>query len=150
MSTTSEAAAVRVLVVDDEPAIRLLCRVNLEASGMEVFEAEDGEAALSAARRHSPDLILLDVMMPSRDGWDVARKLTEAQGPPIVFLTALADDSARVKAYEHGAVGYILKPFDPVALAEFVKRTISRINRGELEALRHTIFSSGGDLHVES
>lgn len=153
MNVTPRAPAapgVRVLVVDDEDAIRLLCRVNLEASGIEVFEAEDGESALAAAQEHRPDLILLDVMMPARNGWDVAHQLIEVDGPPVVFLTALADESARVKAYEHGGVGYILKPFDPVELADYVEKTIDRITRGELESLRHAILASDGSPHVES
>jgi DNA-binding response OmpR family regulator len=138
-----------VLVVDDEAAIRLLCRVNLEASGMEVVEAEDGRTALEAARRRRPDLVLLDVMMPALNGWDVARELAETgSSPPIVFLTALADSSARVKAYEHGGVGYILKPFDPVGLATLVETTIAQLGRGEEEALRHAILEGGGGLSV--
>ena len=67
----------RVLVVDDEQSIRLLCQVNLGASGIGVLEADDGETALELARREQPDLILLDVMMPGLDGWSVARELAE-------------------------------------------------------------------------
>jgi DNA-binding response OmpR family regulator len=142
--------AIRVLVVDDEDAIRLLCRVNLEASGMEVFEAGDGRTALAAAREHEPDLVLLDVMMPALNGWDVSLELAESRpSPPVVFLTALADSTARVKAYEHGGVGYILKPFDPVGLATLVETTIARLARGEEEALRSAILEGDGRARVE-
>lgn len=144
--TARRGAAFRVLVVDDEAAIRLLCRVNLEASGMEVVEASDGLAGLAAAEEHRPDVVLLDVMMPALNGWDVARELLErGSTTPIIFLTALADQSARVKAYEHGGVGYILKPFDPVALAEYVQSAVSRIERGERNDLRRSILEGGGE-----
>jgi DNA-binding response OmpR family regulator len=138
----------RVLVVDDEAAIRLLCRVNLETSGIEVLEADDGLTALAAAREDRPDLVLLDVMMPALNGWDVARELAEGQpGLPIIFLTALADASARIKAYEHGGVGYVLKPFDPIGLADLVETTIARVRNGEQEALRKAILEGGGGIN---
>jgi CheY-like chemotaxis protein len=80
--------ATRVLVIDDEAPIRLLCRVNLEAEGMEVLEAADGPSGLATARAETPDVILLDVMMPGLDGWRVAEELLDdesTQGIPIVF-----------------------------------------------------------------
>ena len=85
--------ALRVLVIDDEAPIRLLCRVNLEAEGMEVLEAANGTAGLEQARAATPDVILLDVMMPGLDGWSVAEQLLDderTEGIPIVFLTARA------------------------------------------------------------
>ena len=72
----------RVLVIDDEAPIRLLCRVNLEAEGMEVLEAADGPTGLEEARREKPDVILLDVMMPALDGWRVAEHLLDDASPP--------------------------------------------------------------------
>src|SRR5207249_12249962 len=90
---TAEERAPRVLVIDDEPPIRLLCRVNLEAEGMEVLEAADGPSGLESARTSMPDVILLDVMMPGLDGWQVAEELLEDErtsGIAIVFLTARA------------------------------------------------------------
>ena len=81
----------RILVIDDEAPIRLLCRVNLEAAGMEVREASDGVVGLAAAQDEPPDAILLDVMMPGMDGWQVLEGLLEderTQEIPIVFLTA--------------------------------------------------------------
>ena len=83
-----------VLVIDDEPPIRLLCRVNLEAEGMPVLEAGDGPSGLEAARSETPDVILLDVMMPGLDGWGVAEALLEDERTaeiPIIFLTARAE-----------------------------------------------------------
>ena len=84
----------KVLVIDDEAPIRLLCRVNLEAEGMQVIEAADGPAGVDLARDESPDVILLDVMMPGLDGWQVAEELLDDEatsGIPIVFLTARAE-----------------------------------------------------------
>src|SRR6476620_6193637 len=85
------ATATRVLVIDDEAPIRLLCRVNLEAEGMDVLEAADGPSGLEKARAESPDVILLDVMMPGLDGWRVEEELLDdprTAAIPIVFLTA--------------------------------------------------------------
>ena len=127
-----------MLVVDDERSIRLLCRVNLLASGMEVLEASDGRAALELARQQRPDLVLLDVMMPDLDGWTVARELAadeQTREIPIVFLTARADPADRRLGEQLGGVGYVVKPFDPVTIGEFVEGVLVRIERGERDQL---------------
>jgi two-component system alkaline phosphatase synthesis response regulator PhoP len=129
----------KVLVIDDEAPIRLLCRVNLEAEGMEVVEAADGPAGLESARRDAPDVILLDVMMPGLDGWRVAEELLEDQatrGIPIVFLTARAELRDRARGLDLGGVDYVTKPFNPVELAPLVRDLIGRVDRGERDALR--------------
>jgi DNA-binding response OmpR family regulator len=129
----------RILVVDDEASIRLICRVNLDASGFEVVEAEDGETALSLARTERPDLILLDVMLPGIDGWDVARELAaapETREIPILFLSARSDRSDEERGHEVGGLGYIRKPFDPNELIDRVREVLERAERGEREALR--------------
>ena len=90
----------RVLVIDDEAPIRLLCRVNLEAEGMEVLEAGDGPSGLELAREQQPDVVLLDVMMPRLDGWRVAEELLEdvrTNEIPIIFLTARAEFRDRAR-----------------------------------------------------
>jgi CheY-like chemotaxis protein len=128
-----------VLVADDEPPIRLLCEVNLALAGMEVLKAVDGVEALEVARAQMPDVILLDLMMPRLDGWSVAAQLGDdekTRGIPIVFLTARATTADRRRAQELGALGYILKPFDPVRLAPLVAEVVSRSGRGELDELR--------------
>ena len=144
-STTQPArTARRVLVVDDERSIRLLCRVNLNASGMEVIEAADGREALERVRSERPDLVLLDVMMPEVDGWTVARELAadeKTREIPIVFLTARADPADRRLGQELGGVGYVVKPFDPVGIGDLVEETLGRIERGEREQLRRRISS---------
>jgi DNA-binding response OmpR family regulator len=129
----------RVLVVDDEAPIRLLCRVNLEAEGMEVLEAADGDAGLEAARAERPDVILLDVMMPGRDGWQVAEELLAddaTSGIPIVFLTARAEVKDRARGLDLGGIDYVTKPFNPLELAPLVRELLDRLDRGERETLR--------------
>ena len=129
----------RVLVIDDEGPIRLLCRVNLEAAGMEVTEAEDGVAGVEAARAQHPDVILLDVMMPGMDGWQVLEELLadeRTQEVPIVFLTARAELRDQARGLELGGVDYITKPFNPVELAPLVEELLERVERGEGEELR--------------
>ena len=129
----------RVLVIDDEAPIRLLCRVNLEAEGMEVLEAPDGRTGVEVARERSPDAILLDVMMPGLDGWGVAEELLRDDATrriPIVFLTARADVRDRVKGIDLGGVDYITKPFNPVELASLVREAVSAVEQGERETLR--------------
>jgi len=129
----------RVLVVDDEAPIRLLCRVNLEAEGMEVVEAPDGTSGLEKARADTPDVILLDVMMPGLDGWRVAEELLDddrTHSIPIVFLTARAELRDRARGIDLGGVDYVTKPFNPVELAPLVRDLLDRVSRGEREALR--------------
>jgi CheY-like chemotaxis protein len=106
-------AVTRVLVIDDEPPIRLLCRVNLEAEGMEVLEAWDGPGGLEQARAERPDVILLDVMMPGLDGFDtmrIIRQLDAYKQLPIVAVTAKAMAGDRERCLEAGANDYIAKP----------------------------------------
>jgi DNA-binding response OmpR family regulator len=128
-----------VLVIDDEAPIRLLCRVNLEAEGMPVLEAGDGPSGLEAARDGSPDVILLDVMMPGLDGWGVAEALLEDDRTadiPIIFLTARAEFRDRARGLDIGGVDYITKPFNPVELAPLVRALLDRLERGERDELR--------------
>jgi DNA-binding response OmpR family regulator len=129
----------RVLVIDDEAPIRLLCRVNLEAEGMEVLEAADGPSGLEKARAERPDVILLDVMMPGLDGWRVAEELLDDERTehiPIVFLTARAELRDRARGIDLGGVDYVTKPFNPVELAPLVRDLTSRVERGERDDLR--------------
>ena len=129
----------RVLVIDDEAAIRLLCRVNLEAEGMEVLEAGDGETGLELARSGRPDAILLDVMMPGVDGWRIAEELLSedvTSDIPILFVTARAELRDRARGLDIGGVEYVTKPFNPIELASLVQNLVNRLHRGERDELR--------------
>lgn len=135
----ADSARLLVLVADDEPPIRLLCEVNLAVAGMDVIQAADGEEAIELARSAAPDLILLDLMMPRVDGWTVAEELgadEKTRDIPIVFLTARTTPDDRRRAEKLGALGYVLKPFDPVRLAPLVAAVVERCARGEADALR--------------
>jgi len=139
----------RVLVIDDEAPIRLLCRVNLEAEGMEVLEASDGPTGLEKARNDEPDVILLDVMMPGLDGWQVAEELIDGETTsaiPIVFLTARAEARDRARGLDLGGIDYVTKPFNPVELAPLVLDLIDRVDRGEREELRREKIAELRDL----
>jgi DNA-binding response OmpR family regulator len=134
-----ENSMTRVLVIDDEAPIRLLCRVNLEAEGMKVIEAADGPSGLEQAREHTPDVVLLDVMMPGLDGWRVAEHLLEDERTneiPIIFLTARAEFRDRARGLDIGGVDYVTKPFNPLELAPLVRQLLARIERGERDELR--------------
>jgi DNA-binding response OmpR family regulator len=129
----------RVLVIDDEAPIRLLCRVNLEAEGIDVLEAADGPSGLEKARAEVPDVVLLDVMMPGLDGWRVAEELLDDERTaeiPIVFLTARAELRDRARGLDLGGVDYVTKPFNPVELAPLVRDLLERVAKGERDALR--------------
>jgi DNA-binding response OmpR family regulator len=133
-----------VLVIDDEAPIRLLCRVNLEAEGMKVLEAADGESGLRQARDERPDVILLDVMMPGRNGWEVAEELLadeRTSGIPIIFLTARAEVKDRARGIDLGGVDYVTKPFNPVELAPLVQDLVRRVEGGQRDELRREKFA---------
>jgi DNA-binding response OmpR family regulator len=142
----------KVLVIDDEAPIRLLCRVNLEAESMDVVEAADGEEGLALARAEKPDIVLLDVMMPGMDGWMVAERLLENEETsqiPLVFLTARAELRDRARGLELGGVDYITKPFNPVELASVVESLLERVRRGERDDLRREKIAELRDLLSE-
>jgi DNA-binding response OmpR family regulator len=129
----------RVLVADDEAAMRLLCRINLEAEGTEVLEATDGIGALALARELQPDVVILDVMMPGANGFDVAEELLRdprTQNVPIVFLSARAELRSQLRGIELGGFDYLTKPFDPSALGETLERVLQWAKRGDAEAYR--------------
>ena len=118
--------APRVLLIDDDAAIRMLCSVNLRALGIEVIEAEDGADGLELARRERPDLVLLDVSMPGLDGFQVAELVRchrKTRHIPLMFLSGEAENDARAR--ELGAIACLAKPFDPVALSSLIATTLN-------------------------
>ena len=116
-----------VLVADDDPDILALVRFRLERDGYEVLSAPDGETALDLAIARTPDLAVLDVMMPRLDGYEVTRKLRE-HGPtttiPIILLTARVQEPDLERGFEAGADDYVTKPFSPQALGERVQAAL--------------------------
>jgi len=138
-SASRATAEERILIVDDESAIRLVCRLNLDSVGFQTLEAADGETAVALARSEHPDLILLDVMLPGLNGWGVAEELAaspETREIPILFLSARADRSDEVRGHAVGGLGYITKPFDPEDMIQRVRDVLDRTERGERDALR--------------
>lgn len=129
----------RVLIVDDESAIRLICRLNLRSAGFDTLEASDGAAAIALAQAERPDLILLDIMLPEVDGWTVAEELAandETREIPVLFLSARSESADQMRGHETGGVGYITKPFDPLAMTKTVQSVLDRVRRGERDAMR--------------
>jgi DNA-binding response OmpR family regulator len=125
--------------VDDETAIRLICRLNLRSAGFDTLEASDGVSALALARAERPDLILLDIMLPELDGWSVAEELAandETREIPILFLSARSESGDQRRGHATGAVGYITKPFDPLEMTNTVREVLERIRRGERDEMR--------------
>ena len=113
----------RILVVDDEPSVRMLVRAVLEEEGHEVLLAEDGFAGLRMAESHRPDCVVLDVMMPGIDGHVVLQRLRASDGGldlPVVMLTAAADDEQAWRAWTEGVDYFLPKPFEPVELLRFL------------------------------
>jgi excisionase family DNA binding protein len=116
-----------VLIVDDDPRLREFVRVNLEAEGYEVREAGSAKEGLEALDQDSPDLVLLDVMMPQVDGWEMLQKLQERHGVgaiPVIMFSGKVDEQAAAEAASRGAQGFIGKPFDPRALIESTKQLL--------------------------
>ena len=132
----------RILVVDDEPDAIELIRFNLKASGYEVLTAEDGEEALAKARKFSPDMILLDVMLPEIDGLEVCkivRRDPATASLPIIMLTAKASEIDRVLGLEFGADDYVTKPFSPRELMLRVRNLLKRKESSKEEVERFQV-----------
>jgi excisionase family DNA binding protein len=116
-----------VLIVDDDEQVREYVRVNLEAEGYNVREAGNAEEGLRALEELQPDLVLLDVMMPQVDGWEMLRQLQAQHGDaiPVVMFSGKVDEAAAAEAAQRGAKGFIGKPFDPSQLIEKTKQLLS-------------------------
>jgi CheY-like chemotaxis protein len=113
----------RVLVIDDDPACRMLCSINLQFEGVIVLEAADGDQGLEQARSERPDLVVTDVRMPGLDGFQLAEALRRDERTrqiPLIFISAEKEPANAARARELGALAYLTKPFDPPALTSLV------------------------------
>lgn len=136
----------RILVVDDDKEIVRLVRAYLEQAGFQVLIAYDGEMALHILRRDRPDLIVLDLMLPDRDGWDITRLVRSDQSLaslPIIMLTARVEDTDKIVGLELGADDYITKPFNPREVVARVRSVLRRSQSGNSQSQRHVLQLAG-------
>ena len=126
----------KILVVDDEPNIVELARLYLKNEGYEVLTAGDGRAALDTIRQQPPDLVLLDIMLPGMDGWEVCKQVRQFSRVPIIMLTARGDDVDKIVGLELGADDYMVKPFNPREMVARVKAVLRRTDGGRSATTR--------------
>lgn len=137
--------AEKIMVIDDEETTVQLIAILLERRGYEVIKAYRAEDGLRKAYRSHPDLVLLDIMMPEMDGWEVCRRLRELSDVPIVFLTARSEIRDVVKGLEMGADDYIVKPYDN---DELVARVRAHLRRAPTPSISEELVFDGGDFRV--
>src|SRR6188508_1969637 len=128
----------KVLIADDEPDILEILKYNLSNDGYEVITAKDGDEALEKARRTLPDLVVLDMMMPKKNGVEVCQLLRSQAAfkeTLIIFLTALSDEGTQIKGLETGADDYISKPISPKVFLSRVNALFRRLNKTEIRTL---------------
>ena len=151
--------ASKILVVDDEKKIVDILKAYLERDGYQVIAAYDGRSALELARRYSPDLIILDLMLPEVSGWDVCRELRKESDVPVIMLTARDDTTDKIIGLELGADDYVTKPFDPKEIISRVRAVLRRsdvkpvskstINVGEIMIDTNKRLVRRGDWNIE-
>lgn len=126
----------RVLVVDDEPMVRNLLTRLLSMEGYDVLEADDGQAAIDLLTKEQPDLVLLDVMMPTRDGLDVLSELRRTSDVPVILVSALGGEADRVVGLKMGADDYVVKPFSAAELSARIESVLRRSRPAPAPAAR--------------
>ena len=136
----------KILVVDDEPTLVATLKYNLERDGFQVVTADDGESALNLARSHRPDLVLLDLMLPGLDGFEVCRILRRETQAPILMLTAKGDEIDKVVGLELGADDYVTKPF---SMRELIARVRALLRRADIRPESEREVLNSGDLSVD-
>jgi DNA-binding response OmpR family regulator len=132
----------RILVVEDEPDIRLLLRMVLEGSGHSVIEASDGDRAVARIAEERPDLVVLDVMLPGLDGWDVLAAMQSgglAPDTPVVMLSALSSEQDQLRAWEGGASDYVAKPFTREQILQAIEGALEPVAADERERRREAM-----------
>ena len=144
--------AKRILIVEEDGNIRELLRLYLEREGYEIFEAENGAVGLEQWKRCKPDMLLLDVMMPVMDGWEVCKKIREESDVPIIILTAKGETFDKVNGLEMGADDYIVKPLEMrevVARVRAVFRRLGPEETGKISFDKLTIDKQAYDLIID-
>jgi DNA-binding response OmpR family regulator len=124
-----EVAKRKILVVDDDPTMVKLINVNLKLNNYSVVEATSGEQALDVLSDEPLDLVVLDIMMPGVDGWEVLQRIrsnSETEEMPVILVTAKTQDSDVIRGWELGADEYVIKPFNPLLLVEVIKMVLDR------------------------
>ena len=149
----------KILVVDDEKKIVEILKAYLEKEGYQVITAYDGRSALELARSHSPDLIILDLMLPEVSGWDVCRELRQRSEVPVIMLTARDDTTDKIVGLELGADDYVTKPFDPKEITSRVRAVLRRsegksvvkaiLNVGDISIDTEKRLVRRGDINIE-
>lgn len=143
--TTDDTEQPKILVVDDHPASRMTAAALLAVEGYEVLEAENGPVALKMISESKPDVILLDVMMPGMDGFEVCRQLKQDEQTrliPVIFITALNDRRSRIRGIEAGGDDFLTKPFDRLELAARVKSLVrQKLLNEDLDHAEQVVFS---------
>ncbi len=138
----------KILLVDDDPNIRQLVNLYLEKEGFEVSMADRGDAALKAFRQSPPDLMLLDLMLPGMDGWEVCREVRKTSNLPIIMLTAKDETFDKVLGLELGADDYIVKPFDMKELVARIKAVLRRYQQPEPSAESKALTFQGLTVNI--
>ncbi|MBM3464992.1 MAG: response regulator transcription factor [Armatimonadetes bacterium] len=138
--------AERILVVDDEDAIVEFVEINLRRAGYDVLKAFNGEEALRKVRAEAPDLVVLDVMMPEMDGFQVCQEIRRFSTVPVIMLTARSEDKDKITGLDTGADAYLVKPFNPDELIAWIQAVIRRASTRREESPARIIF---GDLSID-
>jgi DNA-binding response OmpR family regulator len=135
----------KILVIDDEETTVQLISILLERRGYEIIKAYSAEDGLRKAYRHQPDLVLLDIMMPDMDGWEVCKRMREMSDVPIIFLTARGDVKDVVRGLEMGADDYLPKPYDN---DELVARIRAHLRRAPKPNMSEELVFNGGEFRI--
>jgi DNA-binding response OmpR family regulator len=142
-AASRNAASTRIVVVDDDPGIRELATLYLRKEGFDVSSASDGASAVEAITAREPALVVLDVMMPGKNGFDICRELRQRSNVPIIMLTARDEEIDKIVGLEIGADDYLTKPFSPRELVARVKAILRRAENGQREPATHAVRVGG-------
>jgi DNA-binding response OmpR family regulator len=137
----------QILVIEDEPSVSEVVGLYLRRAGYSVQLVRDGKAALAALQRQMPMMVILDLMLPGADGWEITHWLRQRSDVPIIMLTARREEVDRIAGLEMGADDYMVKPFSPQELVSRVRAVMRRVRPGQADAPDHPLVF--GDLHID-